>query len=77
MDVVVPVGSTAELHLPTMGLRDRQIRITEGGVPVWAEGRLQSGVLGVLAATSNGADGSVIVRAGSGSYSFHVVAEPK
>ena len=75
--VVVPLGATAELHLPTMGLADGQARITEAGAAVWANGTLLPGVSGVLAASKNAVDGTVVVRVGSGSYSFHVVAELK
>ncbi|MCS7112010.1 MAG: family 78 glycoside hydrolase catalytic domain [Ignisphaera sp.] len=66
LDVAVPVGSTAEVHLPKMG---KDIEVLEGGRAVWKAGGLTK-VEGVLSAREE--DGRIVIEIGSGSYSFEV-----
>jgi alpha-L-rhamnosidase len=66
MEVTVPIGSTAEIHIPKFGLRD--VVVEESGRPVWKNGAFQAGVSGLTAARE--ADGAVILEAGSGVYFF-------
>jgi alpha-L-rhamnosidase len=69
-DVAVPLGATADVHLPTMGSANAQI--TEAGAVVWSDGKLVQGVSGVMAGEAGDASGTVIVTVGSGTYSFAV-----
>ena len=69
-NVTVPVGATAEVHLPAMGLAN--VHIAESGSALWSNGALVAGVDGVLAASANAAAGTVVVDVGSGSYGFAV-----
>lgn len=69
-DVVVPLGATADVHLPLMGLPDANV--TESGEVLWKVGKLVPGVSGVLSAVADGARGALVVRVGSGSYGFAV-----
>ena len=66
MEVTVPVGSSAEVVIPKLNLRN--VSVEEGGKPVWQDGAFRPGVSGVNTAreTSN----AVIVEIGSGSYVF-------
>jgi len=66
MEVTVPVGSTAEVIIPKMNLRN--ISVGEGGKPVWQDGAFRPGVPGVSAARETSS--AVIVQVGSGSYVF-------
>ena len=66
LEVTVPVGSTAEVVVPKMNLRDVEVR--EGGKPVWAEGKYVAGAPGVTSANESGDDIRIVV--GSGTYVF-------
>ncbi len=66
VEVTVPFGSEAEVVLPKLGLRD--IRISEGGTPVWAEGRYVGGAAGVESAVDK--DGAIRFQTGGGRYVF-------
>ena len=68
LEVVVPVGAVAEIHLPALGLED--VLITESGKPVWRSGAYQNGVEGLV--SGRRAAGAVILEAGSGCYSFRL-----
>ena len=71
--VTVPLGATAAVHVPLMGLGSTA-KVTEAGATVWAGGRLVLAANGVLEANADAADGSVVIRVGSGTYSFAVLA---
>jgi len=64
----IPVGSTAEIHLPKIG---GVVEVAEGGVTLWRGGPA-SRVPGILSAREEA--GWVVVEVGSGSYSFEVRA---
>jgi alpha-L-rhamnosidase len=66
MDVTVPVGSTAEVIIPKLNLRN--VSVTEGGKIVWQDGAFRAGASGVSAARET--SGAIIVEVGSGSYAF-------
>ena len=71
--VTVPLGATAAVHVPLMGL-DSNATVTEAGTTVWTGGKLVTAVSGVLGAKANAADGTVIINIGSGTYRFAVLA---
>lgn len=68
IDVTIPFGATADVHLPKLGLRE--VVVEEGGRPVWTGGAFQAGPAGIIGARET--DTAVIVQCGSGSYGFEV-----
>ncbi len=64
--VSIPVGSTAQVQLPSGNLRD--VSITEGGSPVWAQGKYVPGVPGISSAKAS--ENAVVIVTGSGDYTF-------
>jgi alpha-L-rhamnosidase len=62
MEVTIPVGATAEVHVPKQRLSS--ITISEGGRTVWKDGRAESGV------AARDSSGAVVFEIGSGSYVF-------
>ena len=71
-DVTVPLGSTATVHLPMMGLMS-SATIRESGDLLWSNRKLVPGeVSGVLAAQASDEQGVVMVTIGSGAYSFKI-----
>ena len=72
LEVVVPVSVTAEIHLPTLGLRD--VAVTENGKPCWAEGKLVGRTCGITAGRQS-AD-AVVLDAGSGRYVLRLAGTP-
>jgi alpha-L-rhamnosidase len=66
LETVVPFGSTAEIVLPKMNLRD--VSVVESGKTVWAGGKYEPGISGVLGAHESG--GNVVIDVASGSYTF-------
>ena len=71
--VTVPLGATAAVHVPLMGLGSNA-NVTEAGTTVWAGGKLLTAASGVLGAKANAADGTVVINIGSGTYRFAVHA---
>ena len=71
LDVTIPVGSTARVWVPGIGLKPP--RVTEGGRVVWSEGRFRSGVPGIE--TGREAEDAIQVQVGSGTYSFRLTRE--
>ena len=70
LEIEIPVGATAEIHVPKLRIDDPVI--TEGGNAVWKGGSYHSGVAGIIGARAEAA--KVIIRAGSGRYSFQLAA---
>jgi alpha-L-rhamnosidase len=66
LQVTVPFGSTAEVVLPNLNLRNATV--TEGGKPVWSDGKYQAGDPGIVSAKE--ANGAVTLEVGSGTYNF-------
>jgi alpha-L-rhamnosidase len=68
LEVTIPVGSEAEIHVPRLGLSS--VTILESGKPVWAKDTFQTGVAGVTGAKQT--DWTVVIQAGSGRYLFEM-----
>jgi len=66
LEVTVPVGSTAEIHLPTLRIQD--VTVEESGRPVWKEGAFVPGAPGLTGARRAGP--SIVFEASSGTYVF-------
>ncbi|MEN6536683.1 MAG: hypothetical protein ABFD89_23710, partial [Bryobacteraceae bacterium] len=71
VEVTIPVGSDAEVHVPKIGLTDVMVR--ESGKTVWAKKAFQRGAAGVTSAKET--KDAVIFEAGSGHYVFELSAE--
>ena len=70
--VTIPVGTAAQVVVPTLGHPLSAVRITEGGRSVWAAGAFVPGVDGVGSA---GATAEAIqVAVAQGSYVFELLA---
>lgn len=68
-NVTVPVGSTANVHLPFMGRQSP--RVVEGAAStVWQNGAYVSGTPGVFGASATSSE--IVVEVGSGSFAFSV-----
>jgi alpha-L-rhamnosidase len=68
LEVVVPVGSEAEIYMPRLGRGP--VTILESGKPVWAKDAFQAGVPGVTGAKQTGR--TVLIQTGSGRYVFEM-----
>ncbi len=68
VEITVPVGSEAEIHIPTLGLSAPEV--SEGGVAVWREGAYVPGVQGVTSAKAEAR--AIVIEAGSGRYHFRL-----
>jgi alpha-L-rhamnosidase len=71
LEVTIPIGSEAEVHIPKLGLLNPVI--SEAGRPVWRARTYQAGVPGLTGARE--ADRAIVVQAGSGSYVFELADE--
>jgi len=72
LDVVVPVGSEADVVIPRED-EMTEVTIREGDQVIWEKGHCVSGAAGVTGATSKGHD--FTFRVGSGRYSFKLTGE--
>lgn len=68
LDVTVPVGSTAEVAIPKLGLRD--VTVEESGRTVWQGGSYRPGAPGLTGARET--DRAVVLQTGSGRYQFRL-----
>ncbi len=66
VEVTIPAGSEAEVVIPKLGIRD--IRISEGGKPIWADGKFLAGPAGIAGAEDK--DGAIRIKTGGGRYVF-------
>jgi len=66
VEVTVPFGSEAEVVIPKLNLRD--IKVTEGGKTIWADGHYAAGVAGLAGAIDK--DGAIRIQTGGGRYVF-------
>jgi len=66
MEITIPVGATAEVHVPK--LRANSVVVKESGSEVWKDGRFEAGSPGVVSAREAGE--AVVFEIGSGSYVF-------
>jgi alpha-L-rhamnosidase len=68
LDVVVPLGSEAEVVLPKFKLRD--VVLKEGGAILWAKNKAAAKISGILECKETAS--AVVLRIGSGSYAFEM-----
>ena len=68
LEVEIPVGSTAKVSVPTLGLK--AVAITEGGKAIWKGERHIDGVGGIAGARRDA--GRITFEVGSGSYRFEL-----
>lgn len=68
LEAVIPVGSTAEIHLPKFNWQ--QIEVQESGRAVWKGDQYVSGVPGITGGRQTRAE--IIFEAGSGRYVFEL-----
>jgi alpha-L-rhamnosidase len=66
LDVTIPVGSTARINIPKMGLKN--VIVNESGVAIYNNGNFNDGVCGISSALE--INDFVTIKTGSGSYSF-------
>lgn len=67
LTVTVPANTTAEVHLPKLGLRNASL--TEGGRTLWRDG-LVPGFPGITSARERPEE--FVLEVGSGTYRFAV-----
>ncbi|MEW5978272.1 MAG: glycoside hydrolase family 78 protein [Acidobacteriota bacterium] len=68
LEVTIPVGSEAEIHVP-FG-RSRNFTISEGDTVLWSDGTYRSGAKGIAGARKT--DTAVVFNTGSGRYQFEM-----
>jgi alpha-L-rhamnosidase len=66
VEVNIPAGSEAEIVIPKLGIRD--VRISEGGKPIWAASKFLAGPAGIAGAEDK--DGAIRIKTGGGRYTF-------
>lgn len=66
LEVRIPVNSTGEVYVPTIGLKNPLIK--EGGRIIWVNGSFIEGVSGIVSGRIE--DGYIVFTVGSGSYVF-------
>jgi alpha-L-rhamnosidase len=71
LEVVVPVGSEAEVTLPKLNLHSAVVK--EGGQPVWQGGAFLKGQPGINGGSETA--GAVVLQIGSGRYSFELTGQ--
>jgi len=65
------VGSEAEIYIPVFKLRN--LKLSEGGTVVFADNQLRASLPGIKSIEQKG--GNLIIRVGSGRYSFKLTGE--
>jgi len=68
LDIEIPVGSTAKVSVPTLGLKE--LAVDEGGISVWKNDVYIDGVAGIAGARRD--TDWVTFDVGSGSYRFEL-----
>lgn len=66
VEVTIPFGSEAEVVIPKLGIRN--VKVSEGGRPVWTGDRYLMGAPGIAGAEDK--DGAIRFRTGGGRYVF-------
>lgn len=69
LEVLIPVGSTAEIHLPKLN-NWRDVEVTESGRTIWKGEKLVAGAEGITAGKETRDE--IVLEAGSGRYVFEV-----
>jgi alpha-L-rhamnosidase len=72
LKALIPVNSTAEVHIPMLGNRASDLVIVEGKTEIYKKGVPASRP---FVAFEREADGYVVFKVGSGSYEFHLRKE--
>jgi alpha-L-rhamnosidase len=70
LEVIVPVGSEADVVIPKFTLRDLVLK--EGGKVVWAQKKFVPGVPGILDVQEPKDGSTLILKIGSGRYVFEL-----
>ncbi len=70
LEVLVPVGSEAEVALPKFQLRNHVVK--EGAAVIWADGKFVPGAQGILDVRDVADGGEIVIKAGSGRYVFEL-----
>jgi len=68
LEVIVPVGSEADVVLPKFNFMN--VVVKEGGKIVWSQKKLEPGTAGIIEAQETAQ--AVIIKIGSGTYSFEL-----
>jgi len=68
LDVIIPANTAARVHVPTLGRKN--VTVTEGGTPVFADGKAAGTVPGVTFKSVE--DTSIVFEVGSGQYKFEM-----
>jgi alpha-L-rhamnosidase len=66
VEVTIPFGSAAEVVIPELGLRN--IKVSEGGRTIWANGASAPGAPGIAGVVEQ--DGAIRIKTGGGRYVF-------
>jgi len=70
LSVIIPVTSTAQVHVPTAGTDITRLMVQESGMTIWQNSAFMAGPTGIYSAAVNGS--TIAFEIGSGSYSFLV-----
>ena len=71
LEAVIPVGGEALIYIPVFKLRN--IQLTEDGTLIFADNELKTSLPGIKSIELKG--GNLIVRVGSGRYTFQLIGE--
>jgi len=71
VEVVIPMGSEAEISIPVFKLRN--LKLQEGGTMVWVDNQLKATLQGIEDIQLK--SGNVIIKAGSGKYVFELIGD--
>ncbi|MBC7362037.1 MAG: family 78 glycoside hydrolase catalytic domain [Candidatus Aminicenantes bacterium] len=71
LEVVIPVGSEAEIYIPVFKLRN--LKLYEGSTLVWADNQLKAKLPGIEDVQLK--SGNVVIKAGSGKYIFELTGD--
>jgi len=73
LEVIVPIGSEADIVIPKFNLRDLVLK--EGGKVVWAQKKFVPGVPGILDVQEPDKSSSLTIKVGSGRYVFELTGD--
>jgi alpha-L-rhamnosidase len=66
LEVTIPAGSTAEIHVPKLPASPAVVK--ESGIEIWKDGKLLAGPAGIVSARET--TDAIVIEVGSGSYVF-------
>jgi alpha-L-rhamnosidase len=73
LEVLVPVGSEAEVAIPRFNLRNIVVR--EGSTALWTDGKFVPGVQGISGARDVADGAEIVIQLGSGKYAFELTGD--